>query len=106
MNLAQQLLEPFVFGNPRLNLGDQIFGDIGGSGFVAGPFAGDVLAAVSGAAVLAAAGRPAAALGVAVQGGGQHRRRGGELLEPAGEHSANERGVIGDAHDRARNRRA
>ena len=46
MNLAEQLFEPFVFGDPCLHLGEEILGNVRGGGFVADTFTGHMLAVV------------------------------------------------------------
>ena len=73
MNLLKKLLEPFVFGDPCLYLGEEVLGDVNRVGPVPGTLEGKVLARVQGATVMAAAGRMTAAMGVGIQGGGQDR---------------------------------
>ena len=73
MNLLKELLEPFVFGDPCLYLGEQILGDVNAACLVRGALERDVLACVQGTTVMAAASGPTAAVGVGVQGGGQDR---------------------------------
>src|SRR5262249_37666350 len=98
MNLAEELLESFVFGNPCLDLRKQILGDVDGARPVPMSLAGDLLAVMQGAAMMTAAHGTAAAAGVTVQRGGQHRRRGAKLLQPAVEHTPNLSRMVRNAH--------
>jgi len=100
MDLSQQLFQTFVFGDPCLYLGKEVLGDVHGAGLVPRALAGHVLAAVQRTAVMTAAPGLAAAVGVSMQGGGQHRRRGAKLLQSAVEHAANLRRVVRNAHGR------
>jgi hypothetical protein len=61
-------------------------------------FEGQVLAGMQGSAVVAAARRATAAMGVSAEGGGENGRGAGQLLEAMLEHAEDEGGVVGDAH--------
>jgi hypothetical protein len=101
MDLVEELFEPFVFGDPCLHLGEQILGDVDGTGLVAGSLEGEVLASVEGSAVVASAGGASTAVGVSVEGSGQDGGGSGQLLEPALEHATDQGGVVRNAHGEA-----
>lgn len=103
MDLVEEILEAFVFGQPRANLGEQILGDVDGS-CLALFLEGEVLSDVQRSAFVAAAGGAAAAVGVGTEGGGQDRGGGGELLESPLQHAQDEAGVVGNVHGSCRTR--
>jgi hypothetical protein len=100
VDLVEELFEAFVFGDPCADLREQIFGDIDRPGLVARTFEGEVLTGMEGTTVMTPARRSSAAVGVGVQGGGQDRRGGDQLFEPAVEHAADQGGVFRNAHER------
>jgi len=103
MNLVEKSFESLVFGQPRLHLGEKLFGDVDGSGFAV-LFESEVLSGMERPAFVAPAGRSATAVGVGAEGGGEDRRGGGELFEPPLEHAEDETGVAGNGHGTSRKR--
>jgi len=99
MNLLEQGLEAFVFGEPCADLGEQLLGDINGAS-LAGFLEGEMLTDVAGPAVVAAAGGASTAVGISAKGGSEDRGRGGQLLEAVLQHAKDEGGMIGDANGR------
>src|SRR4029078_13295141 len=97
MDLVEQGLEALVFGEPCADFGEEVFGDVNGAGLAA-LLEGEVLAGVEGPAVVTAALRASAAVGVSAEGGGQDRGGRGELLEAALQHAEDVVGVAGNAH--------
>jgi hypothetical protein len=104
MDLVEECLEPFVFGDPCPYLGEEIFGDVDGAGLIAGSLEGEMLSGVRGSAVVTSAGGASAAVGVGVERGGQDGRGGGQLLQPSIEHATDQGGVVRNAHGRAGNK--
>jgi hypothetical protein len=66
MDLVEQGLEAFVFGEPCTDLGQEGLGDVEGAGFAVF-LEGEVLSGVSGTAGMAAAAGSSAAMGVAAE---------------------------------------
>ena len=98
MNLLKEPLEPFVFGDPCLYLGEQVLGNVNAACLVRGALESDVLPGVQRTTVMAAASGTTAAVSVGVQGSGQDRRSCAEFFQSAVKHAADLSGVIGDAH--------
>jgi hypothetical protein len=94
---VEQGLEAFVLGEPCTDLRQEGLGDVEGVGFTAF-LEGEVLSGVSRSAVMAAAARSSAAMGVLAEGGGQERRGRGKFLEPCLEHAEQVGGVVGQVH--------
>jgi hypothetical protein len=102
MDLVEQSLEALVFGEPPADLREQFLGDVAGAG-LAPLLASQVLARVPRSAVVAAAGKAAAAVGAGTEGGGQDRRGRGQLLEVVWRHAEDEGRVVRNAHGAAAN---
>lgn len=97
MDRAEEVLEAFVFGEPGADLGEKFLGYINGA-CLAVLFEGQMLAGMQGSAVVAAAPRATAAMGVDAEGGGENGGRGGQLVEALLEHAEDDGGVFADAH--------
>ena len=97
VDLVEEVFEAFVFGEPRADLGKEFLGDVDRAR-LARFLEGEVLAGVQGPAVVAAAGRSAAAVGVGAEGGGKDGGSRWELLESVLEHTQDEGRVIGNVH--------
>ena len=98
MNFLKQSFEFFVRGDPCLDLGEQILGDINGSR-AAVLFVIELLGGMQRSAVMTAAGGSATAMGGEDEGGGHQRRGAGKPLEAGIEHAANQGRVVGHTHE-------
>src|SRR5262249_30988626 len=103
MDLLQESFESLVFFQPRVHLGEKLFGDVDRARFAL-LFEGEVLASVQRSAVVTAAGGAPAAVGVSAERGGEDGGSGGELVESALEHAQDETGVVGNVHETSRGR--
>lgn len=97
LDLVEERPEATVLRDPCADLRNQVFRDVDGAGLAAF-LVGDVLRSMKWAAVLAAALRAAAAVGVESQRSRPQRPRRSHLVESTIEHAADERGMIGYAH--------
>jgi hypothetical protein len=101
VDLVEEVLEAFVFGQPCAHLREQWLGDVDGA-CLAVLFEGQVLSGMKRSAVVASTGGPPAAMGIGGEGGGEDRGGGSQLVEAMLQHAQDEGGMCGNAHEASR----
>jgi hypothetical protein len=99
-DVTEQRFDAFVFGDPLLDLGEQILGDVDGAGFAL-HFKGQVVGQVALPRLAVAAGASAFSA-KSDEAGGDKRAFQGEILEAGLQVAADQGGVFWDFHRRWR----
>ena len=97
VNLLEEFLEMTVLCDPCTNLRNQVLGNVDGTSLAAF-LAGELLSGVQGAATMAAAPGPTAAMRIRRERSGENWGIEGDFFHPAGNHATNQSGMFGNPH--------
>jgi hypothetical protein len=97
VDFVEQVFEALVFGKPYPDLREPVFRDLDGPR-LATFLEGQVLTGMQRAAVVAAAGQAATAMGIGPERGSEDRGSRPEFLEAMLEHAEDQGRVVGNAH--------
>lgn len=97
VNLVEDLFEAAALCDPCTDLRNEFLGHIDGAGFAVF-LAGELLSGMERPPTMTAALRPTAAMGIGRERSSEDWGTEGDFFEPTGNHAADQRGMLRNAH--------